>query len=332
MKICIVGWYGKKNVGDEAFRVVFQRFFEGHELRFVTPPQTCPDSDAVILGGGAVASPFYLNSLPPVPRYAIGIDLAYDSEANLMAEAAFRKIYVRTRNDCELLQKAASCPVVAIPDLAFYIRPTGQDILGKYKLHSDRKTLGVLVTDYVNPAIDRSIELFTQRANNFKINLAAKLDDLYDQGYEVLLIPCSTGGYGDDRRMNLDLAAFMRHSPTNIMDTIGPQEMIDLIAQCDVTLCQRFHAHIFSIIAGTPFISIEFTRKVKTLLQERNLAHWTGGLYQNKNTFDFSNVEGVLKSFQESDSQMLIQQATECHEFLEGIKQQVLADLSVGCP
>jgi len=68
MKISIVGWYGKNNVGDEAFRFVLSDFFQDHQVEFVTPPQLCSNPDIVVLGGGAVASPFYLNTLPNCRR------------------------------------------------------------------------------------------------------------------------------------------------------------------------------------------------------------------------------------------------------------------------
>lgn len=271
MKISVVGWYGMNNVGDDAFQVVLSELLSAHQVEFVRPPQTCDSPDLVILGGGAVASPFYLKKLPECPRYALGIDIAYTSEIDLVAAANFREVYVRNSTDILEMQEKLNCPVASIPDLAFLLKPTGKDILGKYKKHPTQKTLGVLVTDYVNPAIDRSLINFGARADSFITIMAKELDKLA-KDYEIMLIPCSTGGYGDDRRINLDLSAFMESRPTLIFDTLSPQDMIDLIAQLDVTICQRFHAHIFSIIAGTPFVSIDFTRKVNLLLAENNLS------------------------------------------------------------
>lgn len=327
MKINIVGWYGKNNVGDEAFRYVFKQFFASHDVAFYTPPEQCPPADIVILGGGAVASPYYLSTLPNCTKYAIGIDLAYESEADLLDKANFRGIYVRTKSDAVALEQKVHCPVTAIPDLAFYIKTTGTPVLNKYK-KTDRPVVGVLVTDYVNPAIDRPPERFGERAWNFKVKLAAELDLLWEQGYEVVLIPCSTGGYGDDRRINLDLAAFMKYPPVNIFDTLSPQTMVDLIRQCEFTICQRFHAHIFSIIAGVPFVSIEFTRKVRLLLEENNLTNWIGGLYQNKSNFDFSKLPDVSRSFSQNDRSMLKDLSATYRLNLERIKNQVVQEFN----
>jgi polysaccharide pyruvyl transferase WcaK-like protein len=272
VKIDIIGWYRGANVGDESFRVVFPEIFKGHDIRFVTPGDVPlkPYPDITILGGGAVISPFYLQMLPPgSPRYAIGVDISYESEIDLLAKYDFNGVFVRNQTDVPALQEKLRCPVHYMPDLAFHIRPGNENVLGRYTKQKS-KFVGVLVTDYVSPALDRSISDFADRHWNFITNLAAKLDWLTGEGWNIVLIPCATGGYGDDRRMNLNIAAFMRHPDKviQIMDTLTPSEAITLISQMQLTVCMRYHAHIFSVIAGTPFISIEFTRKVDLFIRE----------------------------------------------------------------
>jgi polysaccharide pyruvyl transferase WcaK-like protein len=300
MRISIVGWYGKKNVGDECFRHVLSDFFSGHEIEFVTPPSICSKPDVVILGGGAVASPFYLNNLPlDVPRYAIGIDMAYESEIDLLEKAQFKEIIVRNHTDLNSMRNKLSCPTHWFPDLAFYLKQEG-DIVDHFKRHKQKKTLGVFATDYINPAIDRPVSKFADRAWSFKIKLAAKLDQL-SEGYEIMLIPCSTGGYGDDRRINLDLAAFMKNEPTNVMETLNPQEMINLTGGLDAAICMRFHAHIFCMITQTPFVSIGLTRKVNLFLKEHKLTNLVAGTLQ-ENEFCFDGLEDKMPSSIDFDS------------------------------
>lgn len=315
MKINVVGWFDRKNVGDECFRYVLKDFFSGHDVKFVTPPSKCDSPDIVVLGGGAVASPFYLNILPDCPRYAIGIDLAYESESELIKNANFKEVYIRNNTDCNLLKTKVLCPVHLMPDLAFYLSPTNANVLIKYKKTS-KKTLGVFVTDYVNPALDRSNAEFRERADFFTINLAKKLDELSNE-YEIILVPCSTAGYGNDIRINLDLVAFMRNQPTYILETLNPIEMIDLMKDLDLALCMRFHAHIFALITETPIMSIEFTKKVKNLLEEHDLLDSTVISYKNKK-FDFSNFEIKQKTIKG-----LSKNYKNC---LEKIKKQVRQD------
>lgn len=326
MKISIVGWYGMSNVGDEAFRVVFSDLFSEHEIEFVRPPEVCHSPDIVILGGGSVASPFYTKILPDCPRYALGIDIAYKSEIDLLAKMDFKGIYIRNNTDVAEMREKLACPVNNTPDLAFLLQPSGCNILGKYKKFPNKRTIGVLVTDYVSPAIDRSITQFRTRADSFITTMANQLDILSEQGYEIILIPCSTGGYGDDRRINLDICAFMKNRPTLIFDTLCPQDMIDLIDQIDITICQRFHAHVFSIIAGTPFVSIDFTRKVELLMRENSLPSVSCARFQGNQFNADGLIETLQKTLTETDSDELLKVAHVHRQRLLGIMQQVKQD------
>ncbi len=323
MKISIVGWYGQGNVGDEAFRSVLPDFFEGHSVEFVTPPRTCNSPDIVVLGGGAVANPFYLETLPDCPRYAVGIDMAFSGEAELLAEKGFRAVFIRNTTDIETIRQKLGCPVYSMPDLAFFLKPSGEDVLGRYR-RTGKPALGVFVTDYVNPAIDRSWEKFSARSQSFKNVVCAELDRMSKE-YEVVLVPCSTGGYGDDRRINLDLKAYMEEQPTLIMDALSPVEVIDLIAGVDVTFCMRFHSHIFSVIAGKPILSIEFTRKVSLFLSEHGME--SVGKFSG-DSFELSSLSEKIPLAKEESSRFVPLSAKYRSDLLE-IKKLVRQELSL---
>lgn len=295
MKIEVLGWFNKGNAGDECFKAAHHYIFRKHKLTFITPPAKCTNPDMVILGGGAVVSPFYFNSLAQIecPKYMLGVSISYMSEMDMIPKNTFKHIYLRDAFDVEPLRQKIDCPVDAIPDLAFVYRPTGQDIRGRYKNGSQRRPLGVMLTDYVSPAIDRPYDQFGLRSHSFVLNMAAELDKLQRQGWEVYLIPLSTGGYGNDIRINLELAAHMKEQPIVIYDTLSPQDCVDLVAQMDMTICMKFHAHIFSMLAGVPFVSMGFTRKVDLFLEAHDLKCFTGAKFIN-NEFDTSNFGSVM--------------------------------------
>lgn len=303
MKIVITGWFGGSNCGDEAFKIAHAEIFRGHDYQFVTPPRNLPPSDIYVLGGGAVVSPYYLDGFPDDgrPRYAIGVDLAYESEAELLKKARFDEVLVRHRADLDLLRSRLTCPVSYVPDLAYALFPTGQDLLRWYQVEKGRRILGVMLTDYVLPAIDRPVEKFRGRADSFVAVLAHELNKLRTAGWEPLLIPLSTGGYGNDLRVNLEIASFLKNLPAIVMDTLSPQECVNLIAQCDATLCMKFHAHIFSIIAGTPFVSIPFTRKVRLTLAEEELSGYACGTFEGDKFCGDGLLEAVEKAYKDRD-------------------------------
>lgn len=337
MNIEVVGWYSKNNVGDESFRLAHCLAFRNHNLSFVTPPRyTSSNADLVVLGGGAVVAPFYMDVLKDTecPKHALGVSISWASEMDLLDKYGFKTCYLRDEADVEpCRERVKTCRVEYTPDLAFLHRRSGGDILSKYQQQPSKRPLGVLLTDYVNPAIDRDIMTFTPGANVFKVKMAEELDKLSEQGWEVFLIPCSTGGYGDDRRIDLDLAAFMKNRPTNIMDTLSPQDTIDLIAKMDLTVCQKFHAHIFSMIAGTPFVSIAFTRKVNMLLEGHDLKHTTCAWFPTKETFDtgrFGDVVNDVLVDEKHYHQMFVETADRycrrIHEVIETIRQDWLGE------
>jgi polysaccharide pyruvyl transferase WcaK-like protein len=295
MKINIVGWFGKKNIGDEAFKDAFRIIFLGHDIQFFTPPQQCPEADLVILGGGAVISPYYLQTMPKnSPKYILGASIEYESEMDLLSPHNFQSIMIRNSSDVLKLKNKVTCPVKDIPDLAFLLNP------GEHKINlgNKNKKLGVMVTDYINPALNRSTDKFGKRSFNFIQNLAKELDDFIKNGWDVILIPLSTDGYGNDLRINLDLMAFMQKQPINITESLSPTEVISVIKDLDLAMCMKFHAHIFSIIAETPFVSIEFTRKVRLLLEENNLTELKAAWFEGDDFHcNFNDVtEKALKN------------------------------------
>ena len=279
MLIDIVGWHDKHNAGDEAFKLGFETFFHKHKLNYVTPPTIANRGEIVVLGGGAVVSPYYLNSIPRDnrPLFALGVGIAYESEIDLMVDRNFKYVMVRNGSDVEAIKAKLSCPVVGMPDLAFLHRCG-------YNLAPEPKTAVILVTDYINPAIDRPTKEFANTAFDFNQKMAKICDKLINDDWRLTFLPCSTGGYGDDRRAALEIMAFMKHPYTdvvNVMETKSPEEMIDIIASHSLAINMRFHAHIFSMIAGTPFVSIGLTRKVDLLLKENNLLETRGGWMEN---------------------------------------------------
>jgi polysaccharide pyruvyl transferase WcaK-like protein len=329
-KISVVGWYGKFNVGDEAFKPAIDHIFDGHELEYVGPPRQPNDPDAVVLGGGAVVSPFYFECLTDVrPRYALGVDLAYDSEIDLLADGEFSGVMFRNKTDLARFGHRLGCPASSIPDLSFMIEPSGNPVLARFHPDADpaAKKVAVFATDYVNPAIDRPVEEFGEQAYSFAVSLADELDQLAREGWIVYLLCCSTGAYGDDRRVALQLKAFMKHPPVLILDGMTPQEMVDFIVDMDLCVCMRFHSHLFATIAGTPFVSIEFTRKVSVYLDELGIKDDVTCARFEGRRFDTSTVQETIRAVLDREWQPWLRQvAAQNHDELEAAARVIRRD------
>ena len=343
-KVDLLGWYGRKNVGDDAFQAVFSEWFKEHNVCFITPPNfTRPDADIVILGGGAVCSSYYLNQIasPNARRYAIGVDVEWKEEAHALASYGFDYLSFRSQEDIATFARhVMSGPFVStrggasiadyIPDLAFSLTPTGKNVIGAYKGNQDKRVIAVFLTDYLMPSRDRDLYYFGPRADQFCQGMAAVLDELAEKA-EVILMPCSTGEGGNDIRVNLHTAAFMRHAPTIVFDRLSPVQMIDFIAGCSATICMRYHSHIFSIIAGTPFASIQFTKKVRTLINDyapevsRELVAVTrlDGYFEFDNTLEVVNTALVADS-RNTEKAISLAYAEKCKKQVDKLKQMLL--------
>lgn len=295
MNIEILGWYNKGNAGDESFKKYIIYTFRGHNLSFITPPAKCGNADMVILGGGAVISPFYLNEIinqANCPKYALGVSISYLSEMDLIK--GFKHIYIRDAFDVEEFRKHVDCPVDFIPDLSFFHTQSGGDVIKKYAPCNRRKSIAIAATDYVGPAIDRSAEEFGARAHSFRVNLAKELTIL-SKDWDIYMIPLSSSKYGNDIRVNLDVAAWMEAIPIQIYDALTPMDAIDLIGQMDLTICMKYHSILFSLISGTPFVSMAFTRKVDLFLQEHNLKEYIGASFIDNKEFDVSELRPTIE-------------------------------------
>lgn len=338
MKIDILGWYNRQNIGDDAFQAVFSKWFAGHNPRFVTPPHfTRPYAELVILGGGAVASDYYLERihLGSCPLIALGIDLEWEAEARKLVNSGFNLISLRDRQDVDLLRSLRPggllLPVDYCPDLAFALTPTGEDVLSRYR-RTDKRAIAVCATDYVMPSRTRDLYHCGPRADQFCDGLGKLLDKLSEKA-EIFLLPCSTGEGGNDRRVNLHIASFMQKRPTIVEDQLTPVEMIDFMAPCALTICQRFHAHVFSVIAGTPFVNIEFTKKARNLVREYQTGtarQVIGIARQPDGFFNFDHAEEVCLAALRAGSQgeefnYASAFAGMCRKAVESLRQHVLS-------
>jgi hypothetical protein len=144
--IPILGWYNQQNVGDEAFKDVFRS--AAHEVdpaltvSFHTQRLTSPPPEKIILGGGDVIRPYYLQKIPPEVRvFPLGVGLGYESEIDLLEKARVPFALFRNLDDVEL---ASTRGITAqyCPDLTYFLNEPDPLPIAL----PDGKTLGVLLS------------------------------------------------------------------------------------------------------------------------------------------------------------------------------------------
>jgi polysaccharide pyruvyl transferase CsaB len=113
----------------------------------------------------------------------------------------------------------------------------------------------------------------------YERQIAAALDDiLANEGGRVLFLPFQQGaGMDDDSAVARRVIAEMRHKGDAAVLTAAcsPAETAGIIANADLVLGMRLHSIIFSLIAGIPFVALEYDPKVGALAAVTGLEGFT---------------------------------------------------------
>lgn len=272
--ISILGWYNQKNVGDEAFKDVFQA-----AVREVDPAVTVsfhaqrlpsPAPDKIILGGGDVIRPYYFKKiLPEVAVFPIGVGLGYESEIDLLKEINVPFALFRNLDDVRI---AASKSLRAeyCPDITYFLNDPEPFPLEM----KEGKTLGVLLSDEVSATFERRERINElQYYEYFKWELANIIDFLSEY-YNVCFVAFSTLDSIDDHKVSLDVYRRMRARSrvSFVTRELSLGQALWLIRQFDLVISMKFHGIMFAVNQGVPFINIGETRKTQRFCAENGLS------------------------------------------------------------
>jgi len=155
--VTALGWYGKNNVGDEAFKMAFPYIFPDYEWRFTDhlTPAKLGESDAVVLGGGDVMSDPFLEQFAFIdkPKHIISASCTNNTDVNKLV--GFSNIIVRDVKSIEIL-KRKGIKAVYKPDIAFALqgdKMRGRRIIRKEFTSQKRelyeKTVVVVMNGYL---------------------------------------------------------------------------------------------------------------------------------------------------------------------------------------
>lgn len=300
--VLVLGYFNRNNIGDDVFSYVFETnlidigckyyLMNTDDIGSLAELPTMPT--VIICGGGDIVNNYFMPKIMSlvgsynIPLYAVGVGIPYPQLINDGILDRFNYIIHRNSADIDKLEDRYTDRSMCLPDLAFnLLTMTNENSASTYLMpHTHNKKIGVFLARpiYNNPVVYNKI---LANLATFIVGLAKKRTTFINQicgmhfdnyVYHFYLIPSCTNNNTseDDRIINNDLFDTIKtygdFPNIHLLTTAMPiPEIRAIFKSFYMTICTRFHAHVFSIMTDTPVLSIYCSRKVQNLMTENNL-------------------------------------------------------------
>jgi polysaccharide pyruvyl transferase WcaK-like protein len=312
----VVGWYGKNNIGDEAYKTAFCELWPETNFVFSDEPV---EADYHILGGGDVISPTFVNKLKS-PFSVMSVAMPSHADAKSLSRAD--RIWVR---DQVSLDNANNLGLKAelVPDFAFALDPKPADGLVKLKasfrkedLELYSKKIAVIVNSHVS-ATHNSLAWKYIQFERFTWDLANVADNF---SASFVFMPFGTSFPWDDRTAAAAVASKCKFWKKNqiMYDRMSVQDTLNVISACDACISMRLHSSIFATIGATPFVDITHNHKNPNYLETIKRSDW-GIPYQS---FCKSTLKSELTKRVEANREESIKLQETYHEQREQLRRR----------
>jgi polysaccharide pyruvyl transferase WcaK-like protein len=287
MKILALGWYGHNNIGDESYKFTLPMFLHEHDVRFTDflnpkEPAQLDWCDMVVLGGGNVLKPYFLDQVKKVkkPVYAISIG----GEEKILDKPIFSHVWSRESKTSKLMDDIGQKNSY-MPDLAYLLQPNAEN--GKEWLHDTfkeecldlyEKKVVVVMNSYL---ISGTQEAKPRDAFHF-LDASYRLAYTFDNtSASFIFLPFGTDPSCDDRVANSWINSKCKWWKKNcvIHDRLSVKKTLDIIAASDAVISTRLHSSIFSHLSGVPFIDLTHHSKNEEFLasvgkSDSSVSYW----------------------------------------------------------
>lgn len=265
VRVMVLGWYDRDNLGDECYREAFRLLFSNVVFACTDKVDAIPpDVDVVVCGGGDIVNPFFMAKIGRLlktfdgPCYAVSVGIPFAVDASLLS--VFDHVFVRSAADYEVAVSAVPPQNVSrMPDLSWLLQ---QKYAPSLKAQPLRKRVGVCLAqpafhDVATSLTDAIIQLVRRLCAEHDVHLLAF------NTHEENASEC-------DYVINDKICKALPNEKhlTNVRGVRDRDAMMAYIASMDVVLCMRYHAIQYSLQAGKPFAAIYTTKKVHSLLSD----------------------------------------------------------------
>jgi exopolysaccharide biosynthesis predicted pyruvyltransferase EpsI len=296
--ILVTGYFYRNNIGDDMFVEIWKHVLSKLNVNEVVEYRCIDDVfvfgeksdldlnefDLIIFGGGDVLNSYFLNNVNVhisktklhKPMYAFSVGMPYPIMTDELKN--FNFFTSRSMTDSlNLKRRFGKKHVQYFPDLSVYMpqiysQPSQLGTHDAPLLEARKNNVWVFLT--------RSIFSGNHCYQKLIQDISATFDSIVTKyNVELTLAPFNTcenksQHNEDDRLINEDISLTMQR-PVTTVSRLSVKEMWDKFAEIDFCINMRYHAHMFSILTETPFVSMHVTKKVSDLLNDSNLSRWS---------------------------------------------------------
>ena len=327
MKILVVGFFWKRNLGDDLFQEAFVKLFPSYRFSFsdhITKAKL-ENADAVFFGGGSLldGTPYIedgaleLLLIKPIFYVGVGAETGIsDLHKQLLGVAQL--VAIRTPSRLDKIKHLNNNTIV-IPDLVYALCVDTQ--LPEKEIRSKHRLL-FIPNIYVIPQHDSPVWkhlLFSL----FKNEISQTFDTLLDADWDIRMLGMSKSVDINDDNAAVEIINSMSHkSKDYVIDGTYSDfsDLRDLFSSFDFVISQRLHGVILAESCGVPYISIAHHDK---LLGD---ATFKSGVFTS---LGCASKDFMLKSINEREKQENI--VINSDMFIE-LQMQITSILGRSCP
>lgn len=183
------------------------------------------------------------------------------------------------------------------------------DIVFAYQPQPDTACLDSLPLEGNEPLIAVSVRPWFNRVKQFE-QMAQILDALIEtRGVTPVFVPME--GHHDAEASKKVLAHMEHKDKCHLLGTdFSPNQYVNFIGACQLTIGMRLHALIFSTIMGVPHIGMSYDKKVESLLKRNGMWEFSAALEHIDVNDMITNALGLLDN-REKYSTLLLERAEE---------------------
>lgn len=303
--VCLSGYYGFKNCGDDALlhaiindlrqekpdirinvfsmkpKITKRNYGVDSSFRFnyFSLVKKLKQTNLLINGGGSLIQDatsskslwYYLNVIKLAKKlgckvyiYANGIGPVKDKNLKFASEATNLADFITLREKSSLSEiermgiAKDKVMVTADPAISLSGSPDKvvENILKKTGIDRKKSIIGVSVRDWMK----NDAEFFAK--------LGGYLDELVNDGYEILFIPMKIP---DDEKASLKVMSYMKNKAYMTPSGLDYTETIGVISKTYIMIGMRLHTLIFSVASGVPVVGIVYDPKITGFLEYANI-------------------------------------------------------------